>query len=432
MDYGAEVSSVRASLIQTRRDLHKHPETGWLEYRTASIVASRLQANGYEVVTGPAACETASRMGVPTEDVLRHHERRAIEEGADPQWVQQMQGGHTAVVGILKGDAPGPVIALRFDMDSNDLTESIDEDHLPVDKGFASLHEGMMHACAHDGHTSIGLGVAEIVARHRDQLRGEVRLLFQPAEEGCRGAKSMVQAGWLDGVDYFFGGHIAVRSLKLGEVVASTSGFLATMKMDVEFYGHAAHAGGSPQEGRNALLAAATAALNLHAISRHGDGRSRVNVGRLEAGSGRNVIADYAKLQLETRGETQEINDYISARARQIIEGAALMHGVTGRITEVGEGQTAICSPSIIPHIERIAKQIAMVDSVVSSKLMGGSEDVTWMMNHVQLHGGQATYMMFGSPLPQGHHQPKFDFDENVLQIATEMFVRCIFTCPDW
>ncbi len=303
MDIEQQVQLLKEKLIRRRRDLHKHPESGWLEYRTSAIVADELTKLGFQVHVGKEVCKPESRMGVPSAEVLQAHEKRALAEGANPMWLERMHGGHTGVVGVLRTGRPGPVIALRFDIDSNELTESDSEAHRPARDGFASCHPGMMHACGHDGHTSIGLGVAEIVSRSADQLLGEIRLLFQPAEEGTRGAKSMVDAGWLNGVEYFFAGHIASRSRTLGEIVASIGGFLATTKMNVVFNGRAAHAGSSPHEGRNALLAAAASALHLHGISRHGEGPTRVNVGMLVAGSGRNIIPDRAEMKLEIRGE---------------------------------------------------------------------------------------------------------------------------------
>ena len=105
--------------IQRRRDLHKYPETGWTEYRTASLVIQELRALGYEVAVGKDVLHEESRMGVPDVDALAAHAKRAVAEGADPNLVAQMEGGHTAVVGTLRFSRPGPVVALRFDMDCN-------------------------------------------------------------------------------------------------------------------------------------------------------------------------------------------------------------------------------------------------------------------------------------------------------------------------
>src|SRR5690606_4759016 len=136
----------------------------WAEYRTAAIVADRLQRLGYEVVTGKQACRSESRMGVPNEATLRSHEEQALHEGVEQAWLEQMKGGQTAVVGIIRGGQPGPVVALRFEMDCVEVGESTEADHNPAKLGYRSRREGLMHARGHDGHTAIGLGVAELIA----------------------------------------------------------------------------------------------------------------------------------------------------------------------------------------------------------------------------------------------------------------------------
>ncbi|TBL79443.1 amidohydrolase [Paenibacillus thalictri] len=431
MEISQQVQDMKDKLIARRRDLHMYPESGWVEYRTAAIVAGQLSSLGYELHMREAACRPESRMGVPSPDVLRFHENRAIAEGADPAWVERMQGGHTAVVGVIRTGKPGPVVALRFDIDSNDLSESEGEHHRPAKEGFASRHDNMMHACGHDGHTSIGLGVAGILAARRDALCGEIRLLFQPAEEGSRGAKAMVDAGWLDGVDYFFGGHIAFKSKTLGEIVASVGGFLATTKLNVTYTGKASHAGAAPEEGRNALLAAAAAALHLNGINRHSGGATRINVGTLEAGSGRNIVADKAIMKLETRGETTELNGYMKSEAIRIIENAANIFDVSCDWELVGEAPGAESSEELIPLIRGAADQTSGVTSFVPHMELGGSEDVVYMINRVQQQGGKASYLLFGSPLTDGHHGVSFDFDENVLAIGAELLARLVLACQE-
>jgi aminobenzoyl-glutamate utilization protein A len=416
-------------MIAARRDFHCHPEPGWAEYRTAAKVAAALSALGFETVAGKEACLSESRMGLPDPETLRIYQEKALQLGADPKWLKRMEGGHTGVVGILRGKKPGPVIALRFDMDALPVEESAEPYHPPAAFGFRSHDPGMMHACGHDGHTAIGLGVAEALAACRDELAGEVRLLFQPAEEGCRGAKSMVDAGWLDDAEYFFSGHIGFKSFELGEIVASTGGFMATAKIDAQFRGRAAHAGEAPEQGRNALLAAAAAVLHLHGISRHGGGATRINVGKLQAGSGRNIVPDYAEMQLETRGETEELNRFMIAEACRILEHSALMYGAECSWNIAGQGLDGEGDPDLVPLIRQAASQMKAVKTVVPYKPFGASEDVTFMLHKVKERGGKGTYMLFGSPLKQGHHQPGFDFDEQVLPIAAELLVRLVLSC---
>lgn len=135
-----------------------------------------------------------------------------------------------------------------------------------------------------------------------------------------RGAHAMVESGIVDDVDYMLGAHFGFKMRKTGTVACNVTGFLATSKYDARFQGVPAHAGAAPEQGKNALLAAACATLNLHAISRHSAGASRINVGRLDAGSGRNVIGDKALLCLETRGATSEINAFMETEAQRIIK----------------------------------------------------------------------------------------------------------------
>jgi len=428
MDLLKGLEKLEQELIDLRRDFHRYPESGWLEYRTSAKIASLLESYGYKVYVGKDACKSEARMGVPADNILKHHEERALQEGADPKWLELMRGGHTGVVGVIKSPNPGPVIALRFDIDSLDILESNAEHHVPVRKGFRSLHEGMMHACGHDGHAAIGLGVAKLLMENVDQLHGEVRLLFQPAEEGVRGAKAMVENGWVDGVDYFFSGHIAFQSFNLGEIVATVGGFLATTKLDVTYKGQAAHAGDKPETGKNALLAAASASLHLLGIPRHSQGKTRINVGKLTAGSGRNVIPDHATMAIETRGETTELNEYMTKEAIRIIENIAKVHDVECEWKIVGKAPGAKSNEELIPFIQSTIKAVSGVTSLVSYMDLNGSEDAVYMMNKVQEQGGKASYLLFGSPIPAGHHDPLFDFNEEILKTGSEILTRLVLS----
>lgn len=425
-------TTISNELIRVRRDLHKHPESGWLEYRTSSKIADVLENFGFEVYVGEQVCDTETRMGVPCDETLLQHEKRALSQGANPKWIEQMKGGKTGVVGVHKSAKPGPIIALRFDIDALNLNESSSKVHIPALEGFRSVHEGMMHACGHDGHAAIGLGVAQFIMKHKAECSGEIRLLFQPAEEGCRGAKSMVDKGWLDHVDFFYSGHIAFQSFQLGEVVASVGGFLSTTKLDVTFKGLPAHAGKTPEIGKNALLAAATASLHLHGIPRHGDGISRINVGLLKAGSGRNIVPDHATMAIETRGETSKINDYMTEETIRIIKSAAYMHDVECEWKIVGKAPGSTQNEIFSSFIQDELKSIKGLTTVLPYRELNASEDVVYMMNKVHSQGGEASYLLFGSPIPAGHHESLFDFNEEVLTIGVNVLTRLIFASKHW
>jgi aminobenzoyl-glutamate utilization protein A len=420
------ITQQKDALKNWRRDLHQYPEVGWTEYRTTYVLAEELTSLGFQLTVGKDALESGERMGVPSEDTLSAAERRALEEGVPESWIEKVKGGHTGIVAQWDTGREGPHFAFRFDIDALPILESDQDTHIPHQKGFRSSHNGSMHSCAHDGHATIGLGLAQFIQRFQTELKGRFTLLFQPAEEGSRGAKSMVEKGWLDDVDYFMTGHIGIKSLQIGDVIATTSGFLATSKINVTFHGKSAHAGVEPQEGNNALLAAAAAALHLHGISRHSGGVTRINVGTLEAGNGRNIIADTGKLELETRGETTELNQYMVEEAKRIIQSVAHLYHVQVELEIVGEGIGAESDQLWVSLVEEACAFSPNIKRIIPHIEAGGSEDATYMMKRVQEKGGKATYMVFGTPLASGHHHPQFDYDEDVLGIAVETLGRLI------
>ena len=218
-----------------RRNLHRFPETGWLEMRTSALLAKELTQMGYEVITGRALCSEAARMGLPTAKQTQEHLARVLEYGCEEEFLtQDMREGFTGVIGILRcGEGPtvgqGPTIGLRFDIDALGMQEWPDDTHRPTREGFASVNPGMMHACGHDAHAAIGLGVAKILSEMKDELCGTVKIIFQPGEEGARGARAIVANGHLDDVDVFIGSHVApTEDLDDGDVTPGTYGSLAT------------------------------------------------------------------------------------------------------------------------------------------------------------------------------------------------------------
>ena len=408
-----------------RRSLHRFPETGWLEMRTSALLAKELTGMGYEVLTGRAVCLEEARMGVPPKKETQEHLARVLEYGCEEDYLtQDMREGFTGVIGVMRC-GEGPVIAMRFDIDALGMQEWPDDTHRPAREGFASVLPGKMHACGHDAHAAIGLGVAKILSEMKDVLHGTVKIIFQPGEEGARGAKAIVAAGHLDDVDVFIGSHVApTDSLDDGDVTPGTYGSLATTKYDVKFSGLAAHAGGYPEKGKNALLAAASAVVALHGIPRHSAGQSRINVGTLHAGTGRNVIPDEAVMQLEVRGETTEINSFVAKAAEDICRGAAMMHGCEVTMTKMGEAEGQYSDEALLCRIADVVRRDLphLTVSSIANAQNWGSEDISVMMNRVQEHGGQATYMRVMTPMAGAQHTVKFDFDESVLDKSVQIF----------
>jgi len=413
-----------SELVAWRRDLHRHAEPGWCEFRTSALVAARLEEWGYQVQTGAAIVAPEARMGVPSDAVLEREYRRALEWGSPEARLAPMRGGLTGVVGTLDSGRPGPTLGIRFDLDANDgLAEPDDPAHRPAREGFRSIHPSAQHSCGHDGHTAILLGVARALAGRRD-WRGRLVLIFQPAEEGARGAQAMVAAGVVDGVDVLLAGHIGANAREVGQVIPGYQQFQASTKWDATILGRNAHAGIAPHLGHNALLAAATATLNLHAIARHGAGDTRVNVGTLQAGELRNSVPARAFLRLEVRGDSEETLGYMAERARQILESATAMHDCALQMERVGYTSTTPSDPDLVARIAEVARGVPGVTRVGGAPDLGAGDDAVLLMQRVQQRGGRAAYLGLGSPVGGGHHTTTFDFDEQVLTLAAELYLR--------
>ena len=278
-DYFAEANTIAPELAALRRAFHQRPELGNHEYETAARIEAFL-----------------SSCGIPTKRLL-----------------------DTAVVGTLTGGDEGRTVALRADMDALPLTETTGVD-------YASEVPGVMHACGHDVHLAAVLGAAKLLAAHRDTLRGSVVFLFQPDEEGTGGARRMIDAGVLDGVDAVFGchvspelpaGHIGVRC---GKFYAASDTFRVTLT------GKSAH-GAEREKGVDALAAAAemvSAVLSLRVPNE----RSVVSVGTLHAGTAGNIVADRAEFTGILRTLGQESRKAMCARFRHTVEAVARKYGV--------------------------------------------------------------------------------------------------------
>lgn len=415
------VAAMTPQLVAWRRDLHRFPEPRWQEIRTCCIIAAHLESLGYEVIAGQPAFDPDARMGLPAQNVLDAAFHRAIAQGADPKWAEMFKDGFTGVIGILRC-GEGPTVALRFDVDGLVLQETEEEHHFPNACDFRSENPGVMHACGHDAHITFGLGTAAVLAELKEQLHGTVKLVFQPAEEGVQGARAMVAKGHLDDADFVLGAHVTGNDGFGSDVTPGSTGFLATTKTDVVFRGVAAHSGASPETGNNAILAAATAILNLHAISRHSQGASRVNVGVIHGGTCRNVVADEAKLEMEVRGETTAINEFMYERAMRVLQGAADIHGCTMEIKTVGASEAFSCDESVMERVYRVGDKLGLRVSEKATEHGGGSEDFSLMLNRVQSLGGQGTFMRIRADMKAALHHRDFDIGEDILPRGVRIF----------
>lgn len=458
-----------------RRLFHKYPEPGWLTFFATIFIAEHLEKAGFKVLVGREILKDEKRMDPPTEEETALWEQRAvklaIEQGIAEDkvatWITRMDH-RTGIVAILDTKREGKTKAFRFDMDALTVAESIDVDRVPVKEQFVSQYQGVCHACGHDGHMALGLTFAEYLAEQVKQKQhgnlehcvenqvkqhgrsidcvdrtsagevisngnvskfnetiadlsgsvagricGRYMFIFQPAEEGVRGAFAFRHQWNFGKIDELYCCHIGFAPEDT--FVAGAKGFLATSKFDVTFTGKSAHAGLAPERGRNALLAAAKATMDMQVFPRPKTGITRLNVGKMEAGEARNTIPAHAKMIVETRGETGELNTYMKEQALSCIERAAKEYGVTYEVQFQGESVSAASDEALSQKVLAVAKSTGCFLDYMLTKDFGASDDGAVFMDMVEQQSGKAVYMLLGTRIRGLHHESVFDFDESVL-----------------
>ena len=414
---------VRNRLASIRRSFHRLPEPGWCEFRTTARLVDELSRMDVDhVAIGREALSTSDRMAVPAESTLETWRERAAAAGVDESLLRRLAGGHTGAVATVT-NGPGPTVGLRVDIDGVSLTESTAPGHRPADEGFRSTHDGFMHACGHDAHITIALGVLEAVAA--SDYPGTFRVFFQPAEEVAGGGKPMAESGLVDDVEYLFGFHLGLDR-ETGTVVANATNPLAMAHINAAFEGASAHAGKEPSGGTNAMQAMTTAVQNAYGIARHGDGLTRVNFGRVEGGSASNVIAEEVLLDGEVRGETTALMEYMRTELERELYAAAELHECDVVIRRISESIRVDGDPTLATLTAAVAREVPAVETVVPEAPLGASEDVTFLMERVHERGGKAVYLIIGTDHPTSHHTPTFDIDERSLDIAVELLTACV------
>ncbi|CAN5623070.1 amidohydrolase [soil metagenome] len=365
-------------LIATRRDFHRHPELAFQEHRTAGIVAERLGAAGFDLCTGVA---------------------------------------ETGVIATLRGAAgEGPTLLLRADMDALPIQEECTHD-------FISQAPGKMHACGHDAHVAIGLAVAERLGRSREEWKGTIRYMFQPAEEGAGGALRMIEAGALDGVDAALGLHVWL-GLPSG-VIGVVDGPLMASSRDfrVEIRGRGGH-GAIPDETVDATLIAAHAVVALQSIVSRNISpldSAVLSVGSLHAGSAPNVIADTAIMTGTIRAFSEDVAERIRSRADQVIRGVCEAMGAACS-TDFGDQSypATVNDREMAELVRRTAVNVVGEDRVRSGDEVRtmAAEDFSEILKRVP-----GCYFFVGGNNPESgavhpHHSPRFDVCEQAMPVA--------------
>jgi amidohydrolase len=370
-----------------RRDLHAHPELSNREVRTSKLVADRLRAQGYEVRTGVA---------------------------------------HTGVIGVLRG-GPGPVVALRADMDALPVTEETGLPFASHERGtYEGREVGVMHACGHDAHTAMLLGVAQVLAALRGDLGGTVVLLFQPAEEGAPrgergGAKLMLEEGALGAPrpDAVFGLHVTAE-LPVGQVgIRSGAATASSDRLTIRVKGRQSHAA-SPWQGVDPIATASRIVLAIEALpAREVDVRipSVVSIGSFQGGVRNNIIPDDAELQGTIRSLDPQQREALHEKVRRSAQGIAQASGAEAEVV-IDEGNPMVWNdPALLARMRPALERAAQVEEVLP---WTASEDFAFYAQQVP-----GLFFWLGVREPgvaaadaAQIHTPRFDLDEAALPIG--------------
>ncbi|EEU12446.1 amidohydrolase [Anaerococcus vaginalis] len=408
---------IEEELIRLRRHFHKYAEPAWMEFLTTAKIIEELKNYNLDLYYGKEIYFN-KRMGLPEKSILESYKNSISISNIEKK--EEILDSYTGLIAVLDTKKIGPNIGFRFDIDANELCESNSLGHLPNILNFSSKNSFAMHACGHDAHMSIGIELAKILASNIKKLKGKIIFIFQPAEEGVRGAYSLMNNPIIDKLDYLAGMHIGM-DVKSGEIGVGSHGFLATKKIDIIFKGKASHAGASPEKGHNALLAASSAVLNFNSLAQHSMGEARINVGKLNAGSGRNIIANIAKIEMEIRGENDHIISYLYDGVNRIVEGSAISYGCSYEIEIKGQ------APSLISYDEEFIKNLRNYYKEKSYKLVDanlkGSEDIAYLLNEVRKAGGKTVHFILGSNLKDSHHSEEFDINEKDMLRGVDLMV---------
>ncbi len=381
------IRSLQPELVEWRRRLHQKPELGFKETLTAQLIEKKLQAWGIEHQTGIA---------------------------------------QTGIVAIIKGNklTSQKVLAIRADMDALPIQEL-------NEVSYRSQHDGVMHACGHDGHTAIALGTAYYLQQHRDDFGGTVKIIFQPAEEGPGGAKPMIAAGVLKNpdVDAIIGLHLW-NNLPLGTVGVRSGALMAAVEsFDCTILGKGGH-GAIPHQTVDTVVVAAQiinalqtiVARNVNPID-----SAVVTVGKLHAGSKRNVIPDTANMCGTVRYFNPAYKDFFKQRVEEIIAGTCQSHGAKYKLEYSSLYPPVINDPIIAELVRSVAEEVIETPmGIVPECQTMAAEDMSYFLEAVP-----GCYFFLGSANPAKdlaypHHHPRFDFDETALPIGVEIFVRTV------
>ncbi|MGC9522009.1 MAG: M20 metallopeptidase family protein [Anaerolineae bacterium] len=376
-----EAHRIFDQLIAWRRDIHRHPELGLETPRTAGIVAETLRALGYTVQEGIAK---------------------------------------SGVIALLE-NGEGPVVMNRVDMDALPIQE---ENDVP----YASEIPGRMHACGHDSHVAMGLGVAKLMAEHRDAWQGTLKLIFQPGEEGDNGAEIMVKEGALENPRPEAALALHVWSpLPFGQIAATPGPVMAAAEAwQATITGKGGH-GAMPEETIDPVVTAALTIANLQTIvSRNVGGRETavVTVGSVQSGDAFNVIPETAELRGTIRTYDSKVREVVLKRLHAIVEGTARTMGATAEVTMFPVAPALVNDERITRVVQNVVTDLLGSDALTEVRTMG-SEDASFFLNEVP-----GCYIFVTAGLEdyedRPHHSPRFNIDERAMVNGVAVIVESL------
>lgn len=395
-DFDTDINAIEAKVIEWRRHFHEYPELSNQEFKTAEKIAAHLQSLGMEVQTGV---------------------------------------GKTGVVGLLKGNNPGKVVALRADIDALPVTERND---LPfkstVTAEFMGVKTGVMHACGHDTHTAILMGVAEVLSKHKDKINGSIKFIFQPAEEGPPpgeegGAKLMIKEGVLEKpkVDAIFGLHIN-SATPVGTIKYKSGGIMAAVeRFVINVKGKQTH-GSQPWSGVDPILISAKIIDGFQTIVSRELNLTQeaavITVGKITSGVRFNIIPESAELIGTVRSLDAAMKAKIIKRMTEMTETIAKAYG--GEATITFENNTAITynDPDLTAAMLPTLQKVAGTDNVVITKAVTGGEDFSYFQEVIP-----GLYFFLGGMTPGNtevfpHHTPDFVIDESGMLLGIKTMTQ--------
>ena len=370
-------------VVSWRRFMHQNPELSFKEVKTAEYIKEKLLSFGLEVKTNI--------------------------------------GGH-GLIGILEGDQAGKTIALRADFDALPI-------HDEKEVSYKSQNPGVMHACGHDGHTAALLGTAKALSQFRQQMKGKVVFIFQPAEETPPGgAKFMIEDGVLDGVDYVFGAHLHSKT-PLGKISVGEGYQMAAVdKFAIHIQGKGGH-GARPQDAVDSIVIGSDIVSSLQKIVSRGVNPLQsavVTIGVFQSGSAFNVIADKAILEGTVRTFDSDIRKQVEKQIYGIVEGITSAFGATYTIDYLNGYPALYNHPEETEIVRTLLIEQFSEENIIEIETSMGAEDFSYFL--LEKPG---TYFKVGSQNEDEathypHHHPKFDFDERALLNLEKSFVKIV------